>query len=155
MHEHQWRKNQSDVGANTKPSQIDYRVATALRMIEENYNERLTVRQLAQHLGLSDSRFKHLFAERTGSTFKIQLRKVRLENAKHLLNDCALSVKEVCFKVGYSYLPNFCRDFKKRFGETPSQFKRQSIASALLNEPQDRNPRIIQEGRDKRIANRS
>lgn len=104
---------------------MDPRIAIALRAIHKGYDKPLTVGLMAQQVGLSTSRFGHLFAQETGSSFKSRLREIRLQKGKYFLGDCTLSIKQVGATVGYRYQPNFTRDFKNRFRKTPSEFRRE------------------------------
>ena len=77
--------------------------------------------QVAERVGLSRSRFGHLFKNETGRTFKAHLRKIRMEKADDLLEDWNLRVKQIAYRVGYSSPSGFARAFKKCFQLTASQ----------------------------------
>jgi len=64
----------------------------------------------------------------TGMTYQSYLNRVRIEQAKKLLNDDALSITDTGSAVGYSDLTHFERIFKKLTGITPSQFRRRTSA---------------------------
>lgn len=115
-------------------SEMDTRIALALQFMRENHNAPLTVRQLAEHVGLSASRFQHLFVEETGTSFKRQLLEFRFERARRLLADWTLSIKEVCYSAGFSWPTNFAREFRCRFGETPSEYRRKTRSLDILGE---------------------
>ena len=51
------------------------------------------------------------------------LTEVRLRNARELLKDSGLSIKEICAESGYSDPNYFSRIFKKYEGVTPSEFR--------------------------------
>jgi transcriptional regulator GlxA family with amidase domain len=120
---------------NSKQRRTDPRILIALRVMEEGLFKPLTVRQLSSQVGLSSSRFVHLFTAEMGASFRTHLQELRLRQAQQLLRDCALSVKEVCYRVGYSHAPNFTRCFKQRFGKTPSQYKRDALAIQVAKHP--------------------
>jgi AraC family transcriptional regulator len=85
------------------------------------------VGQLAAQVGLSRSRFQHLFRQETGETFSARLREVRLKKALALLADFHLSIKEVAGQCGYSSATSFARDFRKLLRVPPSEFRRSTI----------------------------
>jgi AraC-like DNA-binding protein len=114
---------------------MDPRIAMALQILQRAYPQRLTLSRLGRQVGLSGSRFGYLFSRETGSTFKREVQEMRLRQAKEFLADCTLSVKEVCFRVGYRWSPNFTRDFKMRFGMTPSQFRREISQDSFDPQP--------------------
>jgi len=92
--------------------------------VKSEFHRPLAVGDIASRVGLSRSRFETLFKRETGSHFKTYIRRVRLTEAKALLGNRRLRIKEVAFHVGYCWTPNFSRDFKNLFGTTPSHFRR-------------------------------
>ncbi|MGH9353987.1 MAG: helix-turn-helix transcriptional regulator [Terriglobia bacterium] len=92
--------------------------------METRFHEKLTVAALAAAFGLSRWHFEALFRKETSLTFKARLIQVRLREASRLLQNTPLSIKEIGFSVGYRHAPNFSRDFKRCFGESPSQYRR-------------------------------
>lgn len=103
---------------------MDHRIQTVLQFVQGHYCEGLTVTQSAGRVGLSRSRFEHLFKEETGVGFKQYLRQTRLLIAKELLLDWTLSIKQVATKVGYRWPADFSREFRNRFGISPSSYRR-------------------------------
>jgi transcriptional regulator GlxA family with amidase domain len=103
---------------------MDPRVQVGIRLVEESRACGVTVTALAGRVGLSRSRFEHLFRTETGLTAKDFVRRTRLTAAKDLLGNWTLSVKQVAAKVGYRYCPDFCRDFREEFGVTATQYRR-------------------------------
>ncbi len=65
------------------------------------------------------------FKEQTGENFLAFVHKVRLEQAKELLQDTSLPLSAVALKVGYSGEAVFIRNFKKYQGCTPGQYRAQ------------------------------
>lgn len=102
---------------------MDSRITLALKIMESELGRPLSVKLISTRLGLSESRFGHLFKSQTGRPFKASLRDDRLEKAKDLLFDPTLRVKEIASSIGYTYLSNFTRDFTKHFGKPPSQYR--------------------------------
>ena len=52
--------------------------------------------------------------------------------AVSLLKSTNLSVTDVAFQVGYENVENFIRTFRKKYGMTPTDYRRTSIASIVL-----------------------
>jgi transcriptional regulator GlxA family with amidase domain len=99
---------------------MDPRIKRALEIIEEKFTKPLHAQEVAEALGLSVSRFEHLFREEMGCTFTTYVREVRLRKAKPMLVDRVKRVEQVATDVGYNYARNFTRDFTKRNGKSPS-----------------------------------
>lgn len=100
---------------------MDKRIEAARGIIEREYDKPLRIRELAKRSGLSRSHLELLFKGETGLTVKAYHREVRLQWAVELLSEGEMNVKEAAFSVGYRYISNFNRDFRQRFGKTPSE----------------------------------
>ena len=85
--------------------------------------------QAAAAIGLSTSRFRHLFKQQTGVTFSQFVKSTRLASAGLLLSNTFLSVKEVAVRSGFSDISHFVRDFELRYGQSPSKFRVSSSTS--------------------------
>src|SRR5688572_3958823 len=99
---------------------VDWRIRWALAVIDRHLGTPLSVADLAAQMNLSSSRFSHLFHAECGCAPGAYLRDRRLDRARTLLIDTALSVKQVMAAVGVSDPSHFARDFKRRFGESPT-----------------------------------
>jgi AraC-like DNA-binding protein len=91
-----------------------------------------TIEALAREVGISPYHFIRQFEAVFGVTphqYRIQ---VRLDRAKHLLAAGRRSVTAVCMEVGFSSLGSFSTLFSRRFGETPSAYRRRVQAAELV-----------------------
>ncbi|HEU5139234.1 MAG TPA: response regulator transcription factor [Bacillales bacterium] len=95
----------------------------ARRYIDSRYHESITLEKVAVHVELSPYYFSKLFKEYNGSTFIEYLTEVRIRRAKTLLKSTRMSLKEICFEVGYHDPNYFSRVFKKSAGRSPSQYR--------------------------------
>ena len=105
---------------------MDPRIKLAVEIMAQDLGNPLFVNGISQHLGLSPSHFEHLFTAEFGHAFKATLQGARLAKAKELLRDPTRRVKEVASAVGFNCLPNFTREFTRRFGESPSRYRNPS-----------------------------
>src|SRR5574337_2578 len=103
----------------------NYRVQQAQRFIHNNFFVDISLDQVANTACISKYHFSRIFKETTGLTYQSYLNRVRIEQAKKLLEDDALSITDVGYFVGYSDLTHFERVFKKLVASTPSQYGRQ------------------------------
>ncbi|WP_261131521.1 response regulator [Bacillus sp. Marseille-Q3570] len=99
------------------------KLESAKEYIEKHYSEPLTLEMVASHVELSPYYLSKLFKEKKGITFIDFLTNVRIEKAKEYMLDPEISVKEVCFKVGYKDPNYFSRVFKKIVGQSPKQYR--------------------------------
>ncbi len=83
---------------------------------------RLRITELAEHSGVSARTVERAFL-RTGCTALEYLRGVRLEQARRKLSDraSAATVAEAAILAGFTHLGRFSAEYRRRFGELPSQ----------------------------------
>lgn len=78
---------------------------------------------LAQQVGLSQSKLKQGFQQVFGTTVFAYLQRHRLEWARQLLTDRTLTIFEVAHTVGYTSQSRFAAAFKRQFGRTPKAYQ--------------------------------
>lgn len=95
-----------------------------LARIEKDYDRRLTIRDMADECGYSESHFMRWFREATGFSFSGYLIRYRLEKAAYALRNSSDTVLQIAEQTGFDNLSNFNRLFRKKFGTTPSRFRK-------------------------------
>jgi len=95
------------------------RIVEAMKFIRENYAEKLRVEEVARRVAMSPSHFAHRFQAVARISPMRYLRQVRLERARERLVGGA-RVSEVAVDVGFESPAHFTREFKRRFGVSPS-----------------------------------
>lgn len=105
---------------NTSADTIDESIA----YINEHFTENISVSELAEKAMLSQYYFIRLFKKHTGYTPHEYILTLRLNTAKYLLQTSPASIKEICFRTGFSCESAFCSTFKKSTGKSPSQYRR-------------------------------
>lgn len=113
------------VSGSPVPENIHYadfqQLMQSKNLLDTNLEESTPVEELAQHAGMSLSKFKRLFKQVFGTTpYKYYL-KNRMEKAMELLLSGQQSVSEVGFLIGYTNLSQFTKAFKKHHGILPSE----------------------------------
>ncbi|RAR42342.1 AraC family transcriptional regulator [Paenibacillus sp. MDMC362] len=83
----------------------------------------ITVRTLAQKLGLSVRQTERIIHRYFGMSFTQMLTKARMTAAAHLLHTTTMSVSEIAQHVGFSSLEPFCNAFKKYFNVSAGDFR--------------------------------
>ncbi|EIJ45789.1 AraC family transcription regulator protein [Herbaspirillum sp. GW103] len=94
-----------------------------LSCIRQNLGGNLRESDVAELAGMSVSSFTRFFKRHTGCTFIQYQNGLRLNEACELLMCTALSVTEVCYRVGFNNLSNFNRQFLAHKGMPPSRFR--------------------------------
>lgn len=108
-------------GLSGKQQETNSHLELSISYMHAHYAQPLTVPQLAGLACLSVSRYIQLFKARTGMTPKDYLIKLRLHNAKELLRDTSLTIRQISLIVGFSDQLYFSRMFKKATGTSPRE----------------------------------
>ncbi len=97
------------------------RIKPALYYIRKNFNEKISLENLAAECGMSQNYFCKLFRDVTGETPVEYITTYRLEMASEMLLSGA-KVTDVAFECGFNDLSYFIHIFKKNLGISPKQY---------------------------------
>jgi transcriptional regulator GlxA family with amidase domain len=101
----------------------DEAVKKAQDIIETNYQDKLTVDQIASMIALSRRNFERRFKKATANTVLEYIQRVKIEAAKINLESSRQNINEVMSKVGYSDPKAFRVTFKKITGLSPVEYR--------------------------------
>jgi AraC family transcriptional regulator of adaptative response / DNA-3-methyladenine glycosylase II len=104
----------------------------ALRLMENSALEGLSVKDLADKLGISTRWLRELFQQQLGANPQTILLSKKLDIAKNLLETSTLSITDIAFSSGFQSIRRFNDAFKTRFGKTPSNFKNEPSSNKEL-----------------------
>lgn len=94
--------------------------------IRDHLHETLNVEQLAAQAGISVRTLFNGFKNYLGTTPMAYLKELRFEQAHlELMNNEYLSVTDVAFKWGFTHLGRFSQEYKRRYGQLPSNIRKQ------------------------------
>lgn len=97
----------------------------AKRIISERYSDSsLSVEQVCDHLHVSQSHFSTVFKQKTGTSFIQYLTEVRMNQAAELLKTTDEKTYMIANNVGYEDPNYFSYVFKKRFGISPTKYRK-------------------------------
>lgn len=91
--------------------------------IEKNYEERISVDDLAMKFGLSRRNLERRFRKVTYNSIVEYLQRVRIEAAKQTLERNRENVNEAMYKAGYNDIKAFRTTFKKLTGLSPLEYR--------------------------------
>lgn len=98
-------------------------VLKSIEFIENNYNRKLSLKQISEELYVSPNYLSRLFKKEMGVNLFDYIQMFRLEKSKELLDDLSFKVFEIAKLVGYSDNKYFGNLFKKTFDCTPLEYR--------------------------------
>lgn len=102
--------------------------------VDANYGKPLTLDEVRGLVGMSRFHFSRLFKRHARKSFSDYLAARRIEEAKRLLLDPALSLKEICRLVGYASPNYFTTAFKRREGLSPTEYRMLHLGGTARSE---------------------
>lgn len=120
------RRSAGAAGRGSRPlkSGIHREISLATRYINENYAQKLSLRELAKLCSVSYCYFCRMFRAVTGFTLTEYVSGVRVRKAQQLLGETARSVTDIAESVGFESTADFERVFKKITQSSPGQFRK-------------------------------
>lgn len=98
-------------------------VKKIIEYIDQNMSRNYSLEDVAASVGVSPFYMSKLFKEEMGETFINYVTDRRLDRTKKLLLETDLSIKEIAGQTGYSDQNYFSRQFKNKFGISPTDFR--------------------------------
>ena len=106
----------------------NYAVKQILKYLNENYNKKISLEQIAHNMYLSPVYISKIFKEETGESPINYLIKIRLERACDILvKDDDSSIKSIANQVGYEDVYHFSKLFKKYYGISPLYYRKREM----------------------------
>jgi|SRR6185312_9659812 len=101
----------------------DESILRAQAFIENNFQEKISVEQLASMLAISRRNLERRFKKATSNTAVEYMQRVKIEAAKQSLESSRENVNEVMYKVGYNDTKAFRNTFKRITGLSPVEYR--------------------------------
>jgi AraC family transcriptional regulator, transcriptional activator of the genes for pyochelin and ferripyochelin receptors len=105
------------------------RLAEARRLIDERWNEKLTLDRIARACGLNRVKLTRGFREVYDCTVAVALAERRLDEACRLLRTTDEPISSIGYDTGYLNNASFARAFARRFGVSPSDYRARRLAA--------------------------
>ena len=104
-------------------------IRPALEYMANRFREDITVEQLADLVHLSKSHFMRCFKKAVGIGAIEHLSQLRINAACEALSDSNDQIADIAFACGYSNLSNFNRQFLKKVGCSPKEYRKRNVAA--------------------------
>lgn len=92
----------------------------------EHLAEKITLKDVAGHCGVSVSTVTQLFQKNGTGTFHGYLTRLRMEQAADLIRE-GTALEEAGRRVGYTDHSSFYRAFRQTFGQSPREYRRAAV----------------------------
>jgi AraC-like DNA-binding protein len=107
----------------TRLSRLSPYVAGAIGLIGDRYGEPLSLKTVANAVGVSPAHLSRLFKQETGKVFKVFVTRVRVELAKRLMRTESTKLKAIARRFGFSDASHLSRHFQKYEGCRPGAYR--------------------------------
>ncbi|GAB1542205.1 hypothetical protein NUACC21_48790 [Scytonema sp. NUACC21] len=106
----------------------DPELREVFRFIETNYNQQITLSDVAEAVGYSPAYLTNLVRRQTGQTVQGWIIERRMAAARSLLLETTERVEDIAAQVGYYHTVHFFRQFRQYHGTTPQAWRRSQLA---------------------------
>jgi AraC family transcriptional regulator, 4-hydroxyphenylacetate 3-monooxygenase operon regulatory protein len=121
----QYRENPASIQALPMKTLDDSRLLTIENSFLFHFSS-ITLKQLADQLGLSTRHTERIIHKQYGMSFKDKKLQSRMSAASRLLLTSSSSIKEIAEQLGFATPEQFSHAFKKNYGITATQYRRNS-----------------------------
>ncbi|WP_276480851.1 GlxA family transcriptional regulator [Paraflavitalea pollutisoli] len=101
----------------------DESILKAQEFIEQHYQQKLSVDEVATHVSLGRRNFERRFKSATANSVFEYLQRVKVEAAKKQLEHGGKTINEVMYDIGYTDVKAFRDVFKKVVGMSPGEYR--------------------------------
>ncbi|MEU4288570.1 helix-turn-helix domain-containing protein [Kribbella sp. NPDC026596] len=106
-------------------------VRTVKRLLDQEFHERWTLRQLADRVGLAPSYLAELFAGQLGQPPHRYLNERRIDRARQLLDTSDVTITALALSLGFSSSQHLARVFRQLAGTTPTAYRSSSAGGSV------------------------
>ena len=135
----------SDLQRNEDTDRYEERLRQINHYIYNNYDQPISMKELSEKLYLSNGYLSRFFKKNYGMSFAGYLTNVRVFHAADDLIYTDEPITRIAYNNGFTSAALFNKVFKKSYGQTPSEFRRQKAKKA------EKDDRLHQEELEKRL----
>ena len=103
------------------------KIRQGVQYIQQHFREPLNMAVVSNHVSMNYSLFSLLFKQYTGGNFVSYLQKLRIDEAKRLLEATDRRVNEIGRNVGFSDEKHFLKVFKSAVGMSPTEYRKSAL----------------------------
>ena len=106
------------------------RILAVQKHLDRHFAEPLRIAEISSRYYISPHYLSHQFKELTGYSPKQYLTLLRLKHAAISIHDTETPINQIADTCGFSDINNFCKQFKREYGCTPTEFRGKSKSIA-------------------------
>ncbi|MET3392025.1 AraC-like DNA-binding protein [Variovorax sp. 1140] len=99
------------------------KIYAVLDYLRTNYMQEFSLPEVSAMFGMQEAALSRQFRKLTGSTFTSFVTELRVTRACQLLLHGDRQISAICYAVGFNNISNFNRQFLKRKGLTPTEYR--------------------------------
>ncbi|MDP3387316.1 MAG: helix-turn-helix transcriptional regulator [Eubacteriales bacterium] len=104
--------------------------------IETNLDKRITLTDVANNANFSEYHFHRIFSKFSNETLKQFITRIKMErSAIYLAINSDISITEIAFQYGYSCSSSYNKVFKKHYGVSPTEFRKEQEWKRNIKQP--------------------
>lgn len=105
----------------------ELRINKVCVFIQNNFNDKITLKQVADLIYLTESNFCKFFKKATGKTYSDYLNEIRINETCRLLMQSEKAISQISYECGFETLSYFNRVFYNKKGVTPSVYRKENL----------------------------
>lgn len=107
----------------------DRRVVNAIGIMRQRMYDRCDIAEIANQVGISKRELARLFDRHLRVSPAEYWRGIRLSSARWMMLNTDRSVTQIAYECGFSDSSHLIRWFQKRFGRSPTEFRKTAVAA--------------------------
>jgi AraC-like DNA-binding protein len=105
-------------------------VRRVTEIIQDRWSDPVAVSELVVELGVPASTLSHAFRKKVGIGLRQYRKRIRLEKCRRMLRARSGPIADIAAECGFLEVATFCREFKRFFGVTPTEYRRAAMRDA-------------------------
>jgi AraC-like DNA-binding protein len=102
----------------------ELRINKVCSYIQNNYANKITLKEMADLIYVTESNFCKFFKKATGKTYSDYLNEMRIDEASRLLLHSEKTINQIAFECGFETLSYFNKVFLNKKKMTPSNYRK-------------------------------
>ncbi|OEH94435.1 bifunctional transcriptional activator/DNA repair enzyme AdaA [Bacillus solimangrovi] len=99
-------------------------VKSTINFLTNNYKQKLELKDISSHVGVSSYYLDRLFKQETAETPRTYLEKIRIDKATYLLKYTDQTNIDICYEVGFQSPSNFYKVFRRLKDCSPTEYRK-------------------------------